>query len=181
MSEPDPTASDQFRLGPEAVTVDAARIARVLRARALGLGAGIDEAEDLAQQAIATVLTRHPDKLGHAGYMAQAVTRLWLDRQRSIRARVKRMRDVAARAIGLHGSQATSGPSMDDGRARAVREAIDGLPPRQRAAMLLRVVEGLGYAEIAEAMECSQDAARASLHEARGRLRAVLTARGIEP
>ncbi len=55
----------------------------------------------------------------------------------------------------------------------AVRAAIDGLPPRQRAALLLRYVQGLGYAEIAQALDCSQDSARANVYQAVRRLRAV--------
>ena len=150
---------------------------RMLRARAAALGADGHEAEDLAQETMARVLARAPEKQGHSGYAAQTLARLWLDRQRSLRARARRLRRMAASAI------AGSAPLhvTDDARSAVVFGAIRGLPPRQRAALVLRLVEGLGYGAIAEAIGCSEEAARASLHEARRRLRRELMERGIEP
>ncbi len=54
------------------------------------------------------------------------------------------------------------------------KEAIDSLPARQRAALLLRVVEGLSYEAIAEALECEVGAVRANLHLARMKVRSRL-------
>jgi RNA polymerase sigma factor (sigma-70 family) len=50
-------------------------------------------------------------------------------------------------------------------------EAVAGLPPKQRAAVSLRYGADLGYEEVAAALECSQDAARRSVHEGLKRLR----------
>ncbi len=154
-----------------------AELGRVLRSRARALGADTHEADDLAQQSIANVLAHAPEKVGHAGYAIRTLTRLWLDRQRSLRARGRRLRSLALGAGTGHHRDAP----RDESRGRAVQEAIERLPPKQRAALMLRVVEGLGYGAIAEAIGCSEDAARASLHQARARLRRELMQRGIEP
>lgn len=56
----------------------------------------------------------------------------------------------------------------------AVRQAIASLPPKQRAALVLRLVEDLDYEVIAETLGCSVEAVRAHLHLGRRRVRAVL-------
>ena len=48
---------------------------------------------------------------------------------------------------------------------------VRGLPEKQRMAVFLRSVADLSYADVATAMECSQDAARRSVHEGLKRLR----------
>jgi RNA polymerase sigma-70 factor (ECF subfamily) len=66
-----------------------------------------------------------------------------------------------------------SGP---DAAADARREAervlrdLEELPEKQRAALCLAAVEGLSYAEIAEALEVSESAVKALVHRARSAL-----------
>jgi RNA polymerase sigma factor (sigma-70 family) len=50
-------------------------------------------------------------------------------------------------------------------------DAVRALPPKQRAAVSMRYAADLGYAEIADALDCSEDAARRSVHEGLKRLR----------
>lgn len=157
--------------------IDSSSLVSILRAKARILGADSHEAEDLAQETIARILARAPEKQGHIGYATQTLTRLWLDQQRTLRARARRLRRLAASAVSSPASIYIS----DDARSAIVFNAIRLLPPKQRAALVLRLVEGLGYASIAEAIGCTEEAARASLHEARARLRKELTQRGIEP
>jgi RNA polymerase sigma factor (sigma-70 family) len=58
----------------------------------------------------------------------------------------------------------------DDGLWQAVR----GLPPKQRAAVVLRHVLDRPYEEIAEVLACSQDAARANVSQGTRRLRELI-------
>jgi RNA polymerase sigma-70 factor, ECF subfamily len=53
-----------------------------------------------------------------------------------------------------------------------VREMISDLPPRQRQALHLRYFAGLDYAEMATAMGCSEDSARANVSQAMKKLKA---------
>lgn len=55
-----------------------------------------------------------------------------------------------------------------------VQEAINSLGERQRMAVLLNKFEGMGYAEIAEAMELTPQAVKSLLCRARLRLRELL-------
>ncbi|MBW3633698.1 MAG: RNA polymerase sigma factor [Chloroflexi bacterium] len=66
----------------------------------------------------------------------------------------------------------------DDGRLdagnllREVETFIEGLPPKQRIALVQRKYLDIGYPEIAATLGCSEDAARRSVHEALRKLRA---------
>ncbi len=52
---------------------------------------------------------------------------------------------------------------------------VRALPEKQRMAVFLRSVADLDYAEVAEALDCSQDAARRNVHEGLRRLREELS------
>ena len=50
-------------------------------------------------------------------------------------------------------------------------DLVAGLPPKQRAAITLRYACDLRYGEMATALECSEEAARRSVHEGLKKLR----------
>ena len=56
-------------------------------------------------------------------------------------------------------------------RAREIREAIDALPPKQLAAVLMHKYEGMDYVQIAEVLECSIPALKSLLFRAYETLR----------
>lgn len=55
-----------------------------------------------------------------------------------------------------------------------VRVRIERLPDKQRNALILRYVHEMAYEELAEALECSEDSARANVYQALKRLRGEL-------
>lgn len=57
----------------------------------------------------------------------------------------------------------------------ALRSAVLELPPTQRAALVMRYLQGLEYAEISAALECSEESARSNVSHAVRRLRRVLS------
>ncbi|MEI9814456.1 MAG: RNA polymerase sigma factor [Acidobacteriota bacterium] len=59
-------------------------------------------------------------------------------------------------------------------RVREVRAAIDALPEKQRAAVLMHKYQGLGYAQISKALECSESATKSLLFRAYETLRSRL-------
>jgi RNA polymerase sigma factor (sigma-70 family) len=67
-------------------------------------------------------------------------------------------------------SVVTPAEPVDD----TVWEALSSLPPKQRSAVVLRVVEDLAYRQVAEIMQISEAAARRNVHVALGRLKEEL-------
>jgi RNA polymerase sigma factor (sigma-70 family) len=150
---------------------DWSAISERLRRMAQALTRGRDDADDLVQQTLVTLLAKRPDRAGHIGYARQTMTRIWLDRQRSLRRRVRRMARWAMTAGMWHTDQDRL--SLSDQHDR-VRRAMDALPPRQRAAVVLRLVEELDYDDIAAALGCSVQSVRTSLHLGRQRVRRLV-------
>jgi RNA polymerase sigma-70 factor (ECF subfamily) len=59
-------------------------------------------------------------------------------------------------------------------RLHEVRQAIETLPPKQRAAVLMHKYEGLEYTRIARTLECSESAVKSLLFRAYETLRVRL-------
>ncbi|HET8578439.1 MAG TPA: sigma-70 family RNA polymerase sigma factor [Methylomirabilota bacterium] len=55
-----------------------------------------------------------------------------------------------------------------------IRQALDALPPKARAIIMLSDVEGLSYREIADVLNCPIGTVMSRLHNARKRLKALL-------
>lgn len=56
-------------------------------------------------------------------------------------------------------------------RAQQIRSAIEALPPKQRAAVLMHKYQGMDYAEISEALDCTIPALKSMLFRAYQTLR----------
>jgi len=54
-----------------------------------------------------------------------------------------------------------------------LRELMSALPTKQREALQLRYFAGLDYAEIAAALDCSQEGARANVSQALRKLKSL--------
>ena len=67
-------------------------------------------------------------------------------------------------------------PAPADDLGDGVWERVGDLPPKQRAALLLRFAGDLSHREVAAALGCSEEAARRSAHEGLKRLREELAA-----
>jgi RNA polymerase sigma-70 factor (ECF subfamily) len=59
-------------------------------------------------------------------------------------------------------------------RRERIRRALDSLPVKARAIIMLSDIEGLSYREIAEVLDCPIGTVMSRLHNARRRLRAIL-------
>lgn len=67
-----------------------------------------------------------------------------------------------------------SGPKLDPALDRAVQAALLQLPEGQRLPIVMHRFEGLGFAEIAEALGISESAVKVRAHRGYERLRALL-------
>lgn len=91
----------------------------------------------------------------------------------------RRSRDVLAglREFLWQPAAAHDGPVEHAERrelAEVVARAIDALPPRQKAMVVLRVYQDLPYAEIGRIMGCAEGTVKATMFAAFGKLRKTL-------
>ena len=122
------------------------------------------EPDDLLQEALYQVLRRGPltDLVNPTAYLRRAMANLAANHRRLLgRGRL---------ALVRYGPGQPVVPEYPSDVSELLR-----LPPRSRAALYMRAVEGRSYLEIAECLGCSEGAARAVEGRARRKLRAVLT------
>jgi DNA-directed RNA polymerase specialized sigma24 family protein len=138
--------------------------------RFLVASVGAVEADDCFQETWLAALRAYPRLRPDSNARAWLLTiahRKALDAHRRRARHAVPVADVAAVA----GPAAPAPPPRDD----ALWAAVHALPPRQRAAVLLRHSADLPHREIAEVLGCSEEAARRSLHEGLSKLRKVVT------
>lgn len=127
---------------------------------------GAQAAEDAVQETFLAALRAYPDFDG-------ANSRAWLltiARNKAIdEARAGGWRPESLPEPDSVPAQA-AGPEPD---AEALWAAVGDLPPKQRAAVVLRFALDLRYREVGEAMDCSEEAARRSVHEGLKSLRST--------
>jgi len=88
--------------------------------------------------------------------------------------RAARRRHALAGAAPLTSQRAQSAESQAEQAEllQAVRAFVRRMPHKQRAALVMRRYQGLGYEVIGEVLGCSPEAARASAYQALKKLRA---------
>ena len=116
-----------------------------------------DEAEDVAQEALIRLWKIAPDwRQGEAKvttWLYRVVANLCTDR-------LRKARGVALDAVAEPADE-SRGPAetlLEQARMDALQAALGDLPERQRQAVVLRHIEGLGNPEIAEILEISVEA-----------------------
>ncbi len=145
-----------------------------------------DDALDATQEALLRAFRFLPRFDGRASFRTWArriATNVALDRQ----ARRKRDRADALPEEDLVGDPREEAVGADlerEERRRLVREAIETLPPAQKAAVVLRDVEGLSYEEIASELKIPRGTVMSRLFYGRATLKKKLAGafgEGVEP
>ena len=122
------------------------------------------DAEDAAQEAFVRALSRLH------GFRGGAAFRTWLHRV-AVTTCVDALRRRKG-SVALDELPEFEGPRRPPPDLKLeLSEALDRLDPEERATLLLREVEGLTYAEIAEVLDCSVEAIRSRLYRARQNFR----------
>jgi RNA polymerase sigma-70 factor (ECF subfamily) len=149
--------------------VVSARSARLLRTAYRILGNWAD-AEDVAQEAFVR-LHRHgldfPNEAALGAWLYRVTVNLCLDRTRSWRPSTELPElpspDPSAETIAIREQQ-----------KQRLMAALALLPPKERAAVVLREVEGLNGAEVAAILGSSEGTVRSQVSKAVARLRQIL-------
>jgi RNA polymerase sigma-70 factor (ECF subfamily) len=121
------------------------------------------DAEELTQQVFAdatSALSRCNPPQSMRGWLYAVAERRLIDELRR--------RERAATLVG----QATPEIGYTDGDTlQALEEAVDRLPDLQRRVVVMKIVEGLTYREIAKALDCNEATCKMRLSRALRRLR----------
>ena len=138
---------------------------RELFAYALRISGQRADAEDLYQDTfLAAFRAWPPPRRGNErAWLYKIATNRMIDRERRAKRIVVNLDDLALAA-----------PPRDDVTLADLAGAIETLPTGQRAAFVLRKVQGLPYLEIAVALECTEEAARARVSEAMKKVKAAV-------
>lgn len=150
-------------------------------------------AEDVVQESFLALwshCSRYRPRFKVDTWLARIATNKAIDRYRSER---RHPQPVGAGAAGAAGGREAADPTEllvqegergdASGRARLRElqalwdELAEGLPPQQRAAFVLREIEGLPAREVAAALGCGTSAVRTHVALARKKLRAALEER----
>ena len=132
------------------------------------------DAEDVAQEAF---LKLHRHGLGFAndaalgGWLYRVTVNLCFDRTRKAR-HAERLPEVLSEALSEAGA-AESGLIREQEKQRLMA-ALAKLPVKERAAVVLREIEGLTTAETAEALGSSEGTVRSQVFRAMAKLREML-------
>jgi RNA polymerase sigma-70 factor, ECF subfamily len=134
-----------------------------------------DLAEDATQDAFMNALGALSRFRGDASFRTWLL-RIAVNAARSVGRRQVRRREVSI-VLADHVASAAQDPARraeNMTEAARVEEVLRTLPPKQKMAVTLRVQQGLSYAEVAAALDCSEGAARVNYHLGIKRLRGLL-------
>lgn len=142
-----------------------------------------EDALDIMQECFIRIF-RHLNRLEDPRKFAQWVSRMVINQTNTYRVKRRKHQteelmeeyDVQEDALPLQGT-----PGRDPRKAVEhnevfdhVNEAISGLPPRQRLAVLLFDVKGRSIRQVAEELDCSEGAVKFNIFQGRRKLRAKL-------
>lgn len=140
-----------------------------------------EDASDVAQEVFIRVHRALPR------FAARSALRTWLFRitvNLCLDYNGRKARDVltALKELAWEPSPHDNPAEMAEAREleRIVAQAIDGLPPRQRAMVVLRVYQDLPYVEIGRIMGCAEGTVKATMFAAFGKLRKTLAPYVVE-
>jgi RNA polymerase sigma-70 factor (ECF subfamily) len=155
------------------------RLTPRVHAHAMRLLGDRAEAEDVTQEALLRLWRIAPD-----WREGEAKVSTWLYRVTANLAtdRLRKKRGVALDSVpeSEDDAQGPAGILQDKARAEALQRALAALPGRQRQAVVLRHLEGLGNPEIAGIMEISAEAVESLLARGKRALTAALSGQRAE-
>jgi len=158
---------------PEAYAALVTQYQQMIRAVTFRMTGSLDDAEELAQDAFVRAYQQLGSFSGGSKFstwLCKIAINLSLDWRR----RESRRDDIHSRWA----ADVVPGNGPDDGfpdeLSRRVQAALDRLPAKQRAAIVLTVYDGLNHAQAAHVLGCSETTVSWRLFTARAKLKRLL-------
>jgi RNA polymerase sigma factor (sigma-70 family) len=138
-------------------------------ARFLAATVGPVEADDCLQETLIAALRAYPRLRAGSNVRAWLFT---IARNKALdEHRARARRPVPALAL----ADTPAPPEGADHDDTELWDAVRELPPKQRTAVVLRFVNDFSHREVASVLDCTEEAARRSLHEGLAKLRKEMT------
>ena len=142
---------------------------RMIHSLCYRMSGSVADAEDLAQETFIQAY-QHLD-----GFRAEARFSSWLYRIALNLCLNWQKRNQRREQLHKEWAQQDREQSAEDGgRAQQIQEALMKLPPKQRAAVVLTIYDGLTHAEAAAALGCSETTVSWRVFAARSKLKRLL-------
>jgi len=137
-------------------------------ARFIVASVGRQEADDCIQETLLSALRAYPRLRPGSNVRAWLLT---IARNKAMDSHRARKRQPVPVGAAPEDAATSGGNGHFDEPDTELWKAVRELPPKQRAAVVLRFVNDLSHREIATVLDCSEAAARRSLHEGLVKLR----------
>jgi RNA polymerase sigma-70 factor (ECF subfamily) len=174
MCDPDDALVRQSQNGEAAAFAELIkRHQRMIHSLTFRMTGSLDDAEDLAQETFINAYRQIASYRG-ASKFSTWLYRIAMNACLTWRDREFRRADVARKWTE---AQHDSAPCQSE-KSRRARELLLKLPPKQRAAIMLTVYDGMNHAEAAEVLNCSETTVSWRVFTARRKLKRWLTAKG---
>lgn len=149
---------------------------------AVGMLRHREDARDVAQEALVRLWQhRHEVHDGAAkAWLLRTAHHLCLDRMRRRAVRAESDLETLEPVLPA-GDPSPERSAASEQLGRRLEAALLALPPRDRAIVLMREVQGMAYEEIAEVLDLPMGTLKAALHRTRERLREDLSRVGVAP
>lgn len=138
----------------------------------------MEEAKDLTQKTFIKAIK------GIKGFRKEASFKTWLYKiaiNTSLNHIKKRRHEELELEESIIGDQAGAlSGIIEKEKGEYIKKGLEGLPERQRLAIVLRAYDGLSLSETAKTMNCSEGAVKAHYHQGVKRLRDILKEKGYE-
>lgn len=141
-----------------------------LRVQALALTRNRATADDLVQDAVVNALA------AKAGFCPGTNFAAWMHRilRNRFISTIRRRREETGVDDAVFNVLVSAPAQLDHLEMQALDAALDRLPPDQREALVMLVIEGMSYEEIAAATGAAVGTSKCRVHRARARLQAML-------
>ena len=158
---------------PEAYAVLVQQNQKMIRAVAFRMTGSPDDAEELAQDAFVCAY-RQLGSFSGGSKFSTWLCRIAINLSLDWRRREKRRDDIHSKWVAETISQNNLGGGFPDELSRRVQNALDKLPAKQRAAIVLTIYENQSHAEAAKTLGCTEATISWRVFAARQKLKRLL-------
>ena len=165
---------------PEAYAALVKQHQKMIRAMTFRMTGSLDDAEELAQDAFLRAY-RQLDSFDGGSKFSTWLCKIAINLSLDWRRRESRRDDIHAKWAAEADSERNPGAGFPDELSRRVQAALDRLPAKQRAAMVLTVYENQSHAEAAKTLGCTEATISWRVFAARQKLKRLLKDLSHEP